>query len=61
MTCNEQNDKINENAMHENKLRFKIDPSIEKAWLIMLKQQPSTEQTEPSQFQEQVETDRVEN
>lgn len=30
MTCNEQNDKINENAMHENKLRFKIDPSIEK-------------------------------
>ena len=29
MTCNEQNDKINENAMHENKLRFKIDPSIE--------------------------------
>lgn len=30
MACNEQNDKVIENAMHENKLRFKIDPSIEK-------------------------------
>lgn len=29
MACNEQNDKVIEN-MHKNKLRFKIDPSIEK-------------------------------